>query len=755
MTSNSRNPKDYPNWCVWADKTQPQSALTGLRTNWQQDLATYAEAKEYCDKNEGFKLGFSFSKDAPFVGLDFDSCVTSKGDTADWATEFVSKLFPNLPDKLFFDTSVSGTGFKIILYCPQELKRGVLLLEDEERIGDHVPQVELFTNSKYFALTGEHESDFELPLVTASILSRVFTHDLVPVVQVDRPTSSGGDTPASELKSYLDLLDVTDYDGRDTWLPMMQAAHHATGGSDEGLEVFSEWSKGDSAQYNESHLNRDWNSLDPNTDNPVTIATIIRDIPIEDRPRRSPEDDFDKVESAKPVVGRTVLCELLSVVDRNHTTVAGIFAEENHSTVRYVTDWNKWIVFTGVDWRVDLAGKMVQGQVQRFIRSLQDRIPDDPDHSEECGKALQWVGQLGNWSNTSGVMKQACGFRELSITSDDLQLKPHLLNLRNGTLNLVTKELQPHDPADLIMGFCNTDYIEDAKCPVWIKVLNDIFNKDKDLINYVQKLLGYAISGTTELEIFPVAYGGGCNGKSTVVQTLARLLGSYAVHLPSEMFNAKMELHPTYFAALKGARLAAVAELESNIELSESTVKKITSQDRIEARRMREDPWMFDPTHTTLLCTNHKPKVKGSDEGIWRRLKLIPFTVDLTDFKDTTVPERLIGEYAGILNWLVEGHTLYKQEGLEDCEAVLLATKEYRENEDTFQIFLEEMVETDHGGSVGVSESFIAYTRQGGRLGKKNFISEMERCGHMRSRKRVGDSRPFVFTGIKLLIVSD
>jgi len=264
--------------------------------------------------------------------------------------------------------------------------------------------------------------------------------------------------------------------------------------------------------------------------------------------------------------------------------------------------------------------------------------------------------------------------------------------------------------------------------------------------------LGYSISGDTSDPVFNVFFGFGANGKSTIVGAISDLLGEYARNLPSELFDKQKELHPTYLASLRGARLAVVAEMESDVQLAEATVKKVTSTDMIEARRMREDPWSFRPTHTSILCTNHLPNVKGSDRGIWRRLKCVPFTVDLTDRKDATIPARLVEEYAGIANWLIEGHRQYKKHGIGTCEAVEEATASYREGEDEFRRIFEDLFCKSENAFLPVVDALQTYAANGGRLGRKKFVAEMGRLGWVAKRHRINGSQIHSFKNLRLVV---
>ena len=190
--------------------------------------------------------------------------------------------------------------------------------------------------------------------------------------------------------------------------------------------------------------------------------------------------------------------------------------------------------------------------------------------------------------------------------------------------------------------------------------------------------------------------------------------------------------------------------------MSESTVKKLCSQDEIEARFMRENSFTFVPSHLAMLCTNHKPSISGTDDGIWRRLKLIPFEANLNHLgKDVDMPEKLKGEFAGILNWCVEGLVAYKQNGLGSCAAVDDATEGYRDSEDEFSEVYSQLFVEDADAISSVTDSFKAYQSLSGRLTRKAFIKEMERRGHFNKQYRRGDVRVRGYAGIKLIVTGE
>jgi len=736
--------KDYKNWLVWKEKHRPVSALTGKQAGWNRNLATYAEAEQFCLDNEGYRMGLCFSEDLPYVGLDLDACIGSEG-IEDWAKEVILTLV----DSMIIDNrSVSGTGIKVVLKCSEKVKRGVRFIEAAQH-GDHKPQIELFSDNKYFALTSPFMiTEVDALEVDLKVLSEVMGYDVSATEALESSNSTAGDTTPEELREMFSKIDVMEYSTRAKWLQMMSAAHHASGGSDEGKEVFKEWSMGDEASYSETDLERDWGSLKTNVSNPVTVATIIHALPKKERKKVMPEEDFDIVET--PATTNRLLGWLLNCNCLNHAKVTEqLSLDKEGDVIRFVPEWNSWIIYDGTRWVRDDKGSQVHQHVMEYIKSLGSRIPDGD--GESVAKALAWISSLQNYNSTIGVAKQARGERGLKIGLSEMNTDKHLLNFKNGTYDLDKDEFRGHDPKDYIFHRTETNYVEGQQAPLWDKVVNDIFAGDVELISYVRRVLGLSVSGDCSDPIFNVFYGDGANGKSTIVGTVGDMLGEYSCHLPSEMFDKNRDLHPTYTASLYGARLAVVAEMESDVSLSEATVKKLTSMDKIEARKMRQDPWHFTPTHTSILCTNHLPQIKGSDLGVWRRIKLVPFEVNLTAVKDVTIPERLKAEYSGIANWLIEGYREYKAMGeVGSCEAVDTATEEYRNDEDEFARVFEDLFEKCEGAIVTVVDAHQSYVSSGGRLGRKKFCSEMARMGYENRRVSVSGSRPRGFVGIKL-----
>lgn len=268
---------------------------------------------------------------------------------------------------------------------------------------------------------------------------------------------------------------------------------------------------------------------------------------------------------------------------------------------------------------------------------------------------------------------------DLAILPATLDAHTWWLNVDNGTLDLRNGTLRPHERRDYLTQLCPVAYDPAAKCPTWLQFLETILGRDGDLVVYVQRLVGYCLTGSTREHVLPFLYGVGANGKSTFIGTLLAMLGSdYAIKAPSDLLLAKQDTHPTERADLFGKRLVACVEVEDGRRLAESLVKELTGGDRVRARRMREDFWEFPATHKIWLAANHKPTVRGIDLGIWRRIKLLPFTVVIPDDQqDKDLPVKLLDELPGILAWAVEGCRQWLVDGLREPACVRSATGDY------------------------------------------------------------------------------
>ena len=281
---------------------------------------------------------------------------------------------------------------------------------------------------------------------------------------------------------------------------------------------------------------------------------------------------------------------------------------------------------------------------------------------------------------------------------DQLDCDPFLLNVENGTIDLRTGKLRPHRADDFITKLAPIKFDPDASCPRFEAFLDQIFDGDQELIRFLQRALGYSLTGVATEQVFFLLFGTGANGKSTLMELLALGLGDYALAAPPGLLLAKKwEGHPTDLADLFGARMVITSEVKTDACWDEERIKRLTGGDTIKARRMREDFWSFQPTHKIFLSTNHKPATNDSSIGFWRRVRMIPFTVTIPEEdRDPNLLTQLKGELPGVLAWAVRGCLMWQQKGLGSCSAVDKATAAYRAESDQIASFVEECCQLGH-----------------------------------------------------------
>ncbi|MDB5350170.1 MAG: hypothetical protein JWN86_1417 [Planctomycetota bacterium] len=414
------------------------------------------------------------------------------------------------------------------------------------------------------------------------------------------------------------------------------------------------------------------------------------------------------------------------------------FRERNRGQVRHVTAWGKWISFDGRRWSVNDLGDINQ-RGNRVIRAIGLEAVNE-GNDDQRKRILRHALASESAARIAAMLKISATVEGVPIAPEELDCDPYLFNCLNGTIDLRTGGLIPHRAEDLITQLCPLEYRPDAECPQWLGTLNLFFSGNPGLILYFQRILGYAMFGIVRDHILPVAYGIGANGKSTMLGTALGVFGTdYAMKAPPEMFMAKIgDSHPTDRADLFRKRLVVAIETEDGRKLNETMVKELTGGDPIRARRMRENFWEFLPSHTIILATNHKPAIKGTDDGIWRRVRLIPFAVKVDGVQaDKSMPEKLRAEYPGILAWCVRGAMDWYANGLVEPEEVRSATQEYRGSEDIVGSFISENCQVGSGERVKSGDLYASYRQWANgtiepALSQRNLGSAMTEKGFTR-----------------------
>jgi len=371
--------------------------------------------------------------------------------------------------------------------------------------------------------------------------------------------------------------------------------------------------------------------------------------------------------------------------------------------LRYVGPWRRWLVWDGNRWAADATG-----QAARWAKVIARRLTTDAlaiHDRDDRRNARQATPRGESSAGIAGVLQLASTEADVAVSPEQLDADPYLLNCPNGTLDLRTGKLRRPDPADLITKITGAEYRPAAQGAAFTAFLNRV-QPDQAMRDYLARLFGHALEGRVTEHILPICYGEGANGKGTFITALLAALGEYADAADPELLTARnFDAHPTGTADLFGRRVAVLHEGDAGRRLAEGTVKRLTGGDRIKARRMREDFWHFEPSHMFVMLTNHKPIVLGTDEGIWRRLRLIPWPVVIPEAeRDEHLGDRLAVEVDAVLGWLVAGYRQWRQLGsLAEPEQVTTATSKYRAESDAIGRFLDERcqlrgVETERDG---------------------------------------------------------
>lgn len=357
--------------------------------------------------------------------------------------------------------------------------------------------------------------------------------------------------------------------------------------------------------------------------------------------------------------------------------------------LRYCHAWRKWLVWDGTRWAIDDRGA-VKERAKDTVRSIYAEAGAVDDEGER--KALSSHARRSEARQRVEAMISLAE-SSLPVRVKDLDADPWLLNCQNGTIDTRTGEVLAHDRERLITKLAPAPYDPDAKAPRFEKFLSEVLDGDDDLIGFMRRFAGYSLTGSTEERVFAILYGRGKNGKTTLVEILRAALGDYATTTSTEtIMTKKHQGVGNDVAALKGARFVAASEVAQDRHLDEAKVKHLVGNEEISARFLYGEPFDFMPEFTLWLSTNNKPVIRGEDDAIWDRVKMIPFTRRFEGNEaDAKLPEKLREELPGVLAWMVQGCLEWQREGgLKEPEKVSAATEGYRAEMDVVAAFVDE-----------------------------------------------------------------
>ena len=492
-------------------------------------------------------------------------------------------------------------------------------------------------------------------------------------------------SPAEEgrLRSALACLPPNE---REQWRDVGFALH-SLGWGNKGYEIWTDWSRGCPEKYDEADQQKTWESFNRPYDGArITVATIIY------KARQlgwTPASDF-----------HTDLGNTRRLVNRHG---------EN---IRYIPEWGQWLIWRNGRWEIDANGAIMRlaEETVEAMFSEATGLAAGGDRDALLKHAIRSQAEPRLKAMASLAKSEA----SVVVAAKMLDADPWLFGVQNGVIELKSGTFRPARREDLITKRANVAFDPNAQCPEWRKFLDMVMGGDRSLQEYLQRVSGYMLTGIVSEEVMFVLYGTGNNGKSTYRETLHALFGDYALAADAGLLTERKKAGGATeeIARLKGRRFVAVNETAENDHLNEARVKFITSQDTITARNLYGHLFDFFPSHKTSLTTNHKPIVRGTDEGIWRRVQLIPFLITILknavekDFRE----RRLMPEFPGILNWALAGLAAYLKQGLDPPHSVLASTQDYRNDMDVVGQWIAERCELDVNATVATAVAFADYS---------------------------------------------
>ncbi len=423
---------------------------------------------------------------------------------------------------------------------------------------------------------------------------------------------------------------------------------------------------------------------------------------IEDNARWNPHDG-----------GLSAAADLTAQEQRTELANARRFIERHGDKLRYCPPWDKWLVWKGTHWKID-DGCEVEGLARDVVEDVWASVQSSMRQVERS-EAVSMVSFAKATASANGIqhfLHLARSEPGIPIQPAELDKNEWLLNIENGTIDLRTGERRAHDKTDFITKLAPVLHTKHHGSPLWEQFVGEIMAGDAELVGFLQRLCGYWWTGSVREHVLPIFHGIGANGKSVFLGTIEAMLGTdYAMHAPPDLLMVKRhEAHPTERADLFGKRLVTCVETDAGRRLAESLVKELTGGDQIRARRMREDHWQFAPSHKLVIAANHRPVVYGTDNGIWRRLRLVPFSVVIPpERQDKALAEKLRKQLAGVLTWCLDGCREWLKHGLAEPPIILGATDGYRDEQDVLADFFDECCLIEPGVRVSAGRLYAAY----------------------------------------------
>ena len=734
--------KQLKQWVCWVGSDKiPKNPYNGknAKSNDTETWGTFEQACKACETFNFDGLGFMFANG--YFGVDLDHCLND----IDFCDEFVDTL------QSYNEISKSNSGLHIL--CKGELPSGA------RRKGS----VEMYSSGRYFICTGNLYNSNYTKVKDCTETIKILHNKYLP-----------SESPKITPIDRIELVEMTDYEIID------KARNSKSGnlfnilysGNWEG--VYSSQSEADLAlcnqlafwtQRNATQMDRifrssglyrnKWNEKRGNkTYGEITVAKAILNCTEVYQPKK--HDDkvfaFSMFQDGRFGVEE----EEKNKYDMTDTGNAHRLVDKFGTLIRYSYNRKKWVYWDGKMWRLD-EGSEIKKFADVICEDIKKEAILEQDEKTQVDM-LKWANKTASSKGKDAMIKEAQHLEGIPASMDEFDSYTDYINCQNGIINLRNGELIPHDSNFMMSKIVSCDYDEKGTKPkLWLKFLNDVTNNDKELQGYIQKCIGYSLTGSTREQCAYFLYGMGNNGKSTFLDVIADMLGGYASNAQPETIMMKKwgsDGANSDIARLKSARFITSEEPTEGVRLNEGLLKQLTGGSKVTCRFLYGDEFEYMPEFKIWIATNHKPIIRGTDFGIWRRIKLIPFEVNIPAEKiDKVLKYKLKKEMPQILRWAVEGCIKWQKEGLQEPTRVQEAVKEYKQEMDLLAGFLEECVVIDYDCKEKISSSdlFTCYSRWAKNnneyeMSSKKFFREIGKKLPDKGR----DSRGVFYTSIKL-----
>jgi len=714
---------EWPQWVCWKYSTKdgkqtklPINAHTGklASSTDPQTWATFEDAQAKQNGNAG--IGFVFSANDPYCGIDFDGCYREDtGEIAPWAQRWIAKL------NSYSEISPSKTGIKVWVKAKWPLPSGKKIsIHELEFVAGKQSAIEVYDHARYFAVTGMRLSDYPADIQERqSIVDEICKAHFSEKCQAPNPDDS------NNKSSHTSVMDRAR-----KYVLTIPGAVAGSGGHNqtfhvscvlmqgfdlsktEALTILREYNQSCLPPWSEKELEHKIDSADKQ----LGERGYLRDkqpaewnnvsIPNYQEPQQHQQQDKNP---SKYEPGIRSDLDLLSHLNNDHGNAERLIAASGN-VLRYCHQMRKWLAWDGKRWAVDetrQAYKLAKNAMLEYVQQA---------HKAGIELHEKYSRQSLDTKRINALLESAqC---EIYIAPDKLDSHPYLLNCNNGVVDLRSGQLHPHNPDLYITKLIHFDYDQEAQCPMWKAFLYRLMGLETNpdaaerLVKWLQKALGYSLTSSTREKAVFICWGPTDAGKSTLLSTFRSIIEEYSTLLQIDTLMVRREETNNSLSDLsdlRGCRFAQTSETEKGQRLAEGKLKRVSQgMGKIKACRKYENPISFKEECKIWADANHKPRINGNDSATWNRLYPIPFTVQIPkEEQDRELPDKLMGEALGILTWAVAGAVRWYAEGLGKPEEIEAANRDWQADEDIQGKFIAECL--DVGGDTEAARVYKLY----------------------------------------------